>query len=94
MVQEYLRVLEYPKFQLELQEIQEIWESEILPYLAPVTVKNTPSVIKADPSDDHFLACAKTGRADYLVSGDKHLLVLNVYDQTKIVPLKAFLELI
>jgi hypothetical protein len=29
-----------------------------------------------DPSDDKFLECAVTGRADCLVSGDNDLLVL------------------
>lgn len=38
----------------------------------------TPSerlnVVAADPSDNRFLECAVEGRADYLVSGDAHLL--------------------
>jgi uncharacterized protein len=29
-----------------------------------------------DPDDDHVLACAVAGRADLIVSGDKHLLGL------------------
>jgi hypothetical protein len=32
-----------------------------------------PRVIEHDADDDHVLACALTGRADLLVSGDKHL---------------------
>jgi len=39
----------------------------------------TPPVIAlrvADPKDDYLLAVAIAGNADYLVSGDKHLLVI------------------
>jgi uncharacterized protein len=41
--------------------------------VAPQTV---PAVILDDPDDDHVLACAVAGRADLIVSGDKHLLGL------------------
>jgi putative PIN family toxin of toxin-antitoxin system len=34
---------------------------------------NVPAVIADDPDDDHVLACAVEGRADLIVSGDKHL---------------------
>ena len=32
-----------------------------------------PRVIEHDADDDHVLACALAGRADLIVSGDKHL---------------------
>ena len=35
-----------------------------------------PPVIQEDPSDDMFLECAVSGKADCIVSGDKHLLKL------------------
>ena len=34
---------------------------------------SVPRVIKNDPDDDHVLACAVTGQAALIVSGDKHL---------------------
>jgi putative PIN family toxin of toxin-antitoxin system len=34
------------------------------------------SVISDDPDDDRVLECAVTGRVDYVVSGDRHLLRL------------------
>src|SRR5436190_771346 len=36
-------------------------------------------VIRDDPTDDRFLECAVTGGADYIVSGDTHLLRLGEY---------------
>lgn len=37
---------------------------------------NILNVVVQDPSDDIFLACALVASADYIVSGDKHLLDL------------------
>ncbi len=39
----------------------------------------TPAMVEDDPDDDHFLACAVSGRADCLVTGDPHLLKLGSY---------------
>jgi len=38
--------------------------------------QEVPRVIEHDADDDHVLACALAGRADMIVSGDKHLLHL------------------
>jgi predicted nucleic acid-binding protein len=35
-----------------------------------------PRVVANDADDDHVLACALTAQADFIVSGDKHLLNL------------------
>ncbi len=44
-----------------------------------VTVFGVPSVVAADPDDDHVLACALAARADLIVSGDHRLLELKRY---------------
>jgi len=45
-----------------------------------------------DPYDNSLLSIASGGCADYLVTGDKHdLLVLKKYDGTLIVPISNFL---
>lgn len=44
-----------------------------------------------DPFDEMFLACAVLGRADYLVTVDKDLLVLQRYEQTHIMNPATFL---
>ena len=46
-----------------------------------------------DPNDDKFLATALSGRADYLVSEDNDLLVLERFGQTRIVNASTFLNL-
>jgi uncharacterized protein len=45
-----------------------------------------------DPKDDMLLALCLAGHADYLVTGDKDLLVLRQFDTAKIVTPRQFLE--
>lgn len=55
------------------------------------------SVSSRDPKDNKLLACALGGKADFLVSGDEDLLVLNgnpKLGNLKIVSPKEFLEII
>jgi predicted nucleic acid-binding protein len=49
-------------------------------------------IITADPPDNRILECAEAGRADYIVSGDKHLLDLGQYGETPIVKVAEFLR--
>lgn len=51
-------------------------------------------VIKDDPEDNEILACALEAGADYIVSGDKHLLNLKNYQGITIVTVQEFLKLI
>ena len=45
----------------------------------------------ADPKDNFVLACAVDGRADYLVTGDSHLLTLGKFGRIKIITPAQFL---
>jgi putative PIN family toxin of toxin-antitoxin system len=49
-------------------------------------------VIAADPDDDVVLACAVTGRAKIIISGDNHLLSLEQYQQIQIMTASEFLS--
>jgi putative PIN family toxin of toxin-antitoxin system len=50
------------------------------------------SVIADDPDDDRVLECAVTGRVDYVVSGDRHLLMLGSFEGIPIMRVRQFLE--
>lgn len=56
---------------------------ELLARYANVAVVVQPAevgqVIIADPDDDQVLACALAAQADFVVSGDSHLLALKAY---------------
>jgi len=45
-----------------------------------------------DPKDDFLLAISKDNNLNYLVTGDKDLLVIESYESTLIVTLSQFLE--
>lgn len=51
-------------------------------------------VIKDDPDDDKFLALAKEGGADYIVSGDPDLVGLGEYEGIPILTPAQFLEVL
>jgi uncharacterized protein len=50
--------------------------------------------VKKDPEDDIFINCALEGDADYIVSGDRHLLDLKHYSGTQIVNVNSFLRIL
>jgi len=56
--------------------------------------KLTANIVTQDPDDNKFLACAREGQADCLVSGDGHLLGLEVYEGTQIITPAAFLAVL
>ncbi len=93
VLKEYARALAYPKFKLTRKEIRGIIEQELLPYVYPVKVKCSLHVITEDPSDNKFLELAETGKADYILSGDKHLLSLKDFHGIKIITPAEFFVL-
>lgn len=92
ILEEYLRVLAYPKFHLTTEEVKGLVEHQLMPFAEPVRVAEVPPVIRQDQTDDIFLACAVAGHARYLVSGDRHLLALNTYQGVTIAAPAAFLD--
>ena len=92
MLEEYLRVLAYPKFRLQDEEIRGLIEEEVLPFFEPVVVKKRLRVVKRDPTDDRFLECAVAGRAGYVISGDRDLVELGSYHGIPILPVGRFLD--
>ena len=48
--------------------------------------------IPQDPTDEMVLACAVEAQASAIVSGDRHLLDLNVYQDIPILTVRQFLE--
>ena len=51
-------------------------------------------VIKEDPDDDMILDCAVEAGADYIISGDHHLLELGEFKEIKIVTSARFEEIL
>lgn len=49
-------------------------------------------VVRRDPDDDRILECALAGRAERIVTGDRHLLELKSYEGIPILTPAVFLE--
>lgn len=52
------------------------------------------SKVKKDPEDNKFIACALEGEADFIISGDEHLLGMKHYRGIQIVNARGFLKIL
>jgi len=59
-----------------------------------ILIKKAPrvNVIVEDPEDNKFLSCALAGKADYIITSDRHLLVLRKFKGIRIVKPTQFLK--
>ncbi|OGG02955.1 putative toxin-antitoxin system toxin component, PIN family [Candidatus Gottesmanbacteria bacterium RBG_16_37_8] len=56
--------------------------------------KQLTQIISRDVKDDKFLAAAFEAKADYLITGDKDLLVLKKFRGTKIIKPRKFITIL
>ena len=59
-----------------------------------VNVKSKFEAVKKDPKDDMIVNTAFDGRADIIVTGDKHLLELENFMGIKIITIENMLKLL
>ena len=96
LVEELLAVLSRDKFSRRLEKVGTSASEVVVDYcyLSEVVVPaEIHPIILDDPDDDAVLACAIGGTADYIVSGDEHLLTLKSYSGIYILNVHDFLEL-
>lgn len=95
LITELQTVLERPKFEARLAAVAETPAEAVNRYLQYADVIDVPApperVVANDPDDDHVLACAIAASADYIVSGDQHLLDLGRYEGISILNAADFL---
>ncbi len=92
ILDEYTRVLRRPLFALPELVIEDFLDY-VYHHAHFVPPTSFVHLVHQDPSDDKFLDCALLAKADYLVTGDPHLLNLCSFQQTKILPPHEFLKL-
>lgn len=93
LLEEFISVAGRPKIQKyisnkELNEVLEVIDQ--VAYFIKVTSKIH---ICRDPKDDFLLSLAIDGRADYLLTGDKDLLILEKIENTKIISITEFFHM-
>ncbi len=95
IVEEFVQVISRPKFQRYLGERDVLDFLEALSTRAKIVrTRSRLRIIREDPEDNSILAAAYDGRADYIVSGDRHLLGLREFEGIKIVTVERILELL
>ena len=92
VLDEYVRVLAYPKFGLTEEEIGWLIRRELLRWAEPVNVSTRVAAVQKDPADNRFLELAVDGRVDFLTSGDSHLLDLGSWQGIPILTVRGFLD--
>ena len=88
---ELRKVLEYPRFGLDRRKKEKVLDV-IIGVSTLVQPKQRVNAVVDDPADNMVLACAAEAGADYIVSGDRHLLKLEKYGRTRIVNSADFLK--
>ena len=80
------------KFDWEEHRIEQLIKS--ISNLAFV-LKTKPCLhVVADEPDNRILECALKAKAEFIVTGDKHLLKLQRYEDTEIIKLSSFITLL
>jgi putative PIN family toxin of toxin-antitoxin system len=96
IIREVLEVLHRPRLRAKFPQTTQLDIMRIIALFEQSSVvepKDVPSVSR-DPADDKFLACTKLAGAEYLVTEDKNLLVLEVYEDSRICQPAEFIELL
>lgn len=86
-------VIKRPKFKELLDKTNQTPEQIIAKVISlshSVIGPKLKNIIKEDTSDDKFIECAVNAKADYIISGDKHLLKLRKYKEIKIIRTSEF----
>jgi len=91
IIDELEDVLSRKKFNLTKKEIESAVE-QVFSFSRFVHPVFESDAVKQDISDNRILECAVSGNADYIISGDKHLLDLKEYEGIKILNAKTFLS--
>ncbi len=65
--------------------------ADIRKYAERVEITSALNVVAADPDDDKFVECAVSGKAEFIISSDHHLLDLGGYQGIKILSPEEYL---
>lgn len=80
------------KFKWPEDDIQEA-EALITGSGQRVVPSQTADVVRDDPSDNRILECALEAGAEYVITGDRHLLRLGRYGNARVAKVAEFLSL-
>ena len=84
----------FRKFKLKLgEENVKIALSDLAAISLFIEPLERVSIVREDPDDNKILECAIAAKADFIITGDSHLLKLENFKSIKIVTANEFLKL-
>ena len=86
-------VLSRPKFKLK-KAIVKSFVNEIADLSEIIEPIKRFKVVKEDPNDDMLFDCAHAGNADFIISGNDHVVKVNIFQTTKVFNPADFLKTI
>ena len=92
LIEEFLTVANRTKFKRyfdkdDLEQLLDLFDV----YGELVDIKSKVKICR-DPKDNFLLSLAKDAQANYLVTGDKDLLTIKKFEQTKIIEFSDFIK--
>jgi putative PIN family toxin of toxin-antitoxin system len=92
LVDEFLEVVKRPKFRrfFSSDDIEELLET-IEEFADFVNIESQVEICR-DSKDNFLLSLSIDGKADFLLNGDKDLLVLTKFGETSIITISEFLK--
>jgi uncharacterized protein len=93
IVQELIRTLRDFKIEMD-KETMEMWRKMIIDNSTMVIPKKKLNIVKEDPDDDKFFEAALEGKADYIISQDKHILKVGEYRRIRTIHPQKFVKLL
>jgi len=90
-LEELKGVLQRSKFDYSPEMIQFIL-TELMAIADFLNPSETLTVVLEDPEDNRILECAVEAKANYIISGDSHLLKLSRYRNIDVLNVAAFLH--
>ena len=93
LIQEISSVMSSNKFNANIIEIND-YIKIIEKYSKKIVSKKNSESVSRDKDYDKVLQCGVDGNVDFIITGDKDLLVLREYKSIKIIKPKDFLEII
>ena len=94
---EFRHCLAYPrvrKYLTATDEDLDLWVTALGLVADVVKGERLLNIVADDPDDNKYLVAAVEGRADYLVSGDNHLLDIREYEGIRIITPRKFLTIL
>jgi len=91
ILSEFKGVISRAKFGFSKNQISDVLK-QILSVCTLISPNITIDVISKDPTDNRILECAKAAKANYIISGDNHLLELKKFEMIIIFSAGDFLR--